>query len=255
MNFTYTFTVDKDVDKGKVRSSNQDEVILLPECFFFAVSDGMGGLINGGETSQLIKEKLGEIMKTACMELSEDSSEDSAEEILKTKICLLNEQIYTEGIQYGPDRFGATLSGVWLVGDCVIFANIGDSRGYIFKDNVLRQITKDHNLAAHLVEIGELTKEEARNHPANSRLLRFIGMKPPAKPELFKEKITPGCAILLCSDGLHGMVDDEEIAKILSEKNGGIAEKLIETANNNGGKDNISAIYIAIDENSNGEGK
>jgi serine/threonine protein phosphatase PrpC len=245
MNFDYTFSVDGGVDIGKKRSLNQDEIILLSDNLFFAVSDGMGGFISGGETSQMIKEAFGEIMKVACEELSEAPSPQRAKEILKEKILSLNESIYTKGKESGPDSFGATLSGVWLIGDSAVFVNIGDSRGYIFMDNVLRQVTKDHNLADYLVEHGELTKEEARHHPSTSHLLKYIGMKPPATPDIFVEKLTPGCEMLLCSDGLYGMLEDEDIAKILSE-NGQIIEKLINAANANGGKDNISVVHITV---------
>ena len=128
--------------------------------------------------------------------------------------------------------------------------NIGDSRGYIFMDGALTQVTKDHSLASHLVDRGELTKKEARNHPSNARLLKYVGMKPPVTPDIFVEQLMPGCEALLCSDGLHGMVEDEEIAKILSDKSDGPAEKLIGAANANGGKDNVSVIHIVVSENS-----
>ena len=248
MNSKYTYKVDSHVDVGMQRSSNQDEIILLPEFHFFAVSDGMGGLINGGETSKMVKDELEVIMKEAFEELGAEPTADNAAKILKERIIKLNEQVYTYGKEYGNDRFGATLSGVWLVCDAAVFVNIGDSRGYIFADNALTQITKDHNLASHLVDRGELTKKEARDHPSKNRLLKYVGMKPPVTPDIFVERLIPGCRALLCSDGLHGMVEDEEIAKMLSGKSDRIAEKLVGAANANGGDDNVYVVHIAISE-------
>ena len=246
MDFKYTFKADGEADLGLRRASNQDEVVLLEDCRFFAVSDGMGGLIHGGETSRMVKDELAVIMKETFEELSSDSAADNAAQILKERIIELNQHVYDQGNEYGRDRFGATLSGVWLVCDSAVFVNIGDSRGYIFKNGKLAQVTKDHNLAAHLVDRGELTKEEARNHPSSARLLKYVGMKPPVTPDIFVEPLTPGCEVILCSDGLHGMAEDEEIEKMLSDKSDGIVKRLISAANANGGADNISVVHVTI---------
>ena len=244
--FIYAFRYDSLVDIGNRRSSNEDEAIELPEQSFFAVSDGMGGLPEGGDTSKIIKERLLPlIMKNAMLDLQENVSPEHAGMILAEKVKTLNDIIYDLGNDYGEGRFGATLSGVWLVGDSAVFINIGDSRGYLYEDGNLSQVTKDHNVAAHLVERGELTKEEARNHPSSSRLLKYIGMPPPAVPDTFIMKVKPGSGILLCSDGMHGMLEDSEILSIIS---GGddAAARLISAANENGGRDNISVVYITI---------
>ena len=114
----------------------------------------------------------------------------------------------------------------------------------MFTNGELSQITSDHSIAAHLIAHGELTAEEARTHPSRSRLLRYVGMKPPVNPDIFIEKLSADCEILLCSDGLYGMLTDEEIAKILEAGGDDAVKHLIYAANNAGGDDNIAVVLI-----------
>jgi len=248
--FKYGFRAAALVDIGKSRTSNQDEVILCPESGFYAVSDGMGGLMNGGKTSQLIKQILPEMMRGASTDLMKEPSPEYAAELLKQQIRQISDIIYDTGNKGHRFTFGATLSGVWLEGNHAVFVNLGDSRGYLlgrYKRNI-EQITTDHNVAALLVERGEITKEEAHNHPSSSSLIRFAGMDAPATPEVFIREVNPGDRILLCSDGLHGMVSESVLPSIMRSVASPIhvCERLIEKANANGGRDNISAVYIKI---------
>jgi serine/threonine protein phosphatase PrpC len=180
-------------------------------------------------------------------DLQKKTSPKYAAKLLSEQVRLLSDNIYDTA---NKDRigFGATLSGVWLVDDYAIFINLGDSRGYLlprYKKNIL-QVTRDHNVAALLVERGELTKKEARNRPSSSSLMSFVGMPAPATPEVFIRQINPGDCLLLCSDGLHGMVDEEELPRLMrsSRNPDKICKILIDKANANGGRDNISAVYI-----------
>jgi serine/threonine protein phosphatase PrpC len=200
---TFTYHAEGSLDTGKQRQTNQDEIILLDEVLFYAVSDGMGGLIHGGETSALVKSLLPPAIEAAKKALGESTDPQIAGEALLTQVKLLAEEVYRQGVEYGPDRFGATLCGVWLIDEWAVFVNLGDSRGYVWDGNELKQVTKDHSIAAHLVERGELTAEEARTHPSRTRLLRFVGMKPPIHPDIVTEKVMSENKILLCSDGLH----------------------------------------------------
>ena len=131
-----------------------------------------------------------------------------------------------------------------------IFVNLGDSRGYLlsrYKKQPI-QITEDQNIAGILVRQGELTREAAKNHPASSRLTAFVGMKPPAEPEAFTVEVSPGDRILLCSDGLYGMMEERELARLMRASRSPelVCRRLIDRANENGGRDNISAAYIRI---------
>jgi serine/threonine protein phosphatase PrpC len=238
------------VDTGVRRASNQDEVLMCPDLNFYAVSDGMGGLTNGGKTSGMVKEALPLMIRQAVAKPKKNIPPAYAANLLKKQVRLLSDTIYNTANKGHRFNFGSTLSGVWLVGLHAIFVNIGDSRSYLLPrlKRIIEQVSEDHNVAALLVKTGELTKEEARNHPSSSQLTRFIGMTSPALPDVFIRKIAPGDRILLCSDGLYGMVDDAFFPRIMrsSRKLDSVCEQLIDAANKNGGCDNISAVYIKI---------
>jgi serine/threonine protein phosphatase PrpC len=263
--FAYPFRYAAGVDRGVKRSSNQDEVICCPEYGFFAVSDGMGGLRGGGETSAMLAKKLPEMIGEAYRKLEKKPSSQLAAKLLEEQLRLISDNIY-KGLNLGGRiAYGATLCGVWLVGEHAVFANIGDSRGYLleFYKKRIRQVTIDHNVAQLLVENGELSREEAGSHPASSTLTRFVGMESPALPETFTVEPKRGDMILLCSDGLYGMVPDARLPNLLrSSKNPNlVVKRLIDEANLAGGKDNISAVQIKIlrekpvGEDSNGAGR
>ena len=246
----YTFHADGLTDIGLKRSSNQDEVILVPDYGFFAVSDGMGGLPEGGEASQLLAYNLPAIMKDCAAALGRSRSPKQAAKLLNREIQSISDYIYR---MKNTDKYkvaGATLSGVWLIGKHAVFVNLGDSRGYLlprYKKSIL-QITTDHNLAARLIAQGKLTPRQAQNHHSSSMLLRFAGMDSPATPETFICEIKPGDRILLCSDGLHGMVDENFYPQILRTSSAPlrICKNLTNQANAAGGRDNIAVVCILI---------
>ena len=248
--FKYKYRAAALVDIGKKRTSNQDEVILCPEIGFYAVSDGMGGLSDGGKTSAIIRQVLPDMLCNALYDFKDKPSPNNIATLLKKQVCIVSDSIYSGGNKEDRYSFGATLSGVWLMGKYAIFVNVGDSRGYLlprYKRNIM-QVTHDHNVAAILVNNGELAKEEACNHPSSSQLTRFIGMQSPALPEVFIMDIMPGDRILLCSDGLYGMIEDTVLPRIIrSSRNCNVVcKQLVDRANSNGGRDNISAVYIKL---------
>ncbi|MDR0371739.1 MAG: protein phosphatase 2C domain-containing protein [Prevotellaceae bacterium] len=254
--FQYSFQVASLVDMGLKRSSNQDEVIACPEQGFFAVSDGMGGLPNdgGGVTSGIIRQILPMMMNNITAEYQSEPTPENAARLLCGQVQLLSDNIYDTGNKEGFTRFGATLSGVWLADYHAVFISLGDSRGYILPrgKKQVRQITIDHNIAALLVEKGELTKMEARNHPSSSQLFQFAGMQSPAQPFVSIVKVKPGDRILLCSDGLYGMVDENNLSRLMSTSGRNpekVCRNLVDEANANGGRDNISVVYIKISTN------
>ncbi|MDR1633302.1 MAG: protein phosphatase 2C domain-containing protein [Dysgonamonadaceae bacterium] len=255
--FQYEFQAAALVDMGLKRSSNQDEVITCPKQGFYAVSDGMGGLPNngGGVTSGIIRQILPMMIENIAAEYQSDPAPENAARLLCEQVQLLSNNIYDTGNKEGFTRFGATLSGVWLVGGSAVFVSLGDSRGYIlpFRKRHIRQVTADHNVAALLVEKGEITKAEAHNHPSSSQLFQFAGMPAPARPFISIVDIRRGDCILLCSDGLHGMVDEMHFPRLIrsSRRNPEkICRNLINEANANGGRDNISTVYIKVLNNS-----
>ena len=132
-----------------------------------------------------------------------------------------------------------------IVGSYAYVANVGDSRLYVM-DSQLHQVTKDHSLVQEMVRLGELREEEARNHPDKNIITRALGAKKGVNIDFFDLKLEPGSQILMCSDGLSNMLTDQEMEEVLSsseslQKKG---EKLIDLANENGGKDNIAVVLI-----------
>ena len=245
MNFHSSFRWEAGTDPGN-RPQNEDRLILMPEYGFFAVCDGMGGFSGGEAAAELVKLHFEERIAA----LSEPSSHAAAGRLLRREIRCFSAAMQKVSCEAGL-QFGATMCALWLVGERAVFANIGDSRAYGLH-STLTQITRDHSIAGILVEQGEITKDEARTHPAASRLLRYIGMDGAAKADVFFGRVRPGDILLLCSDGLSAMVGDDELAGILAgmqDLEAGITA-LIGAANRNGGKDNISAVLVRIDNKS-----
>ncbi|MDR1162126.1 MAG: protein phosphatase 2C domain-containing protein [Tannerellaceae bacterium] len=248
--FNYGFLAAASVNIGQKRTSNQDEVILCHEAGFYAVSDGMGGLSDGGKTSGIIKQILPGMLQNLVPQCKENPQPEHIAALLEKQVQTISDTIYNTSNKGRRVTFGATLSGVWLIGSHAVFVNLGDSRGYVlprYKKNI-RQITHDHNVAAILVQQGELSKEEARSHPSSCSLTRFAGMPAPATPEAFICNVEPGDRILLCSDGLYGMTGDEILPQLMrsSRNPERICSRLIEQANASGGNDNISVVYLKI---------
>ena len=247
--FDYGFELATGLDIGKRRQANQDQVIACPELGFFAVSDGMGGLAFGAETSDMIARVLPGFVAEAAKEIKGKNSNSALKGILRA-VKTISDQIYEACNTSGYFSYGATLCCVWLIGNQAVFVNLGDSRGYHlpkFK-RTLRQVTDDHNIAGIKYRNGLITKQEAQNDPSSSGLTRFVGMEVPALPDSFIVDIAAGDRLLLCSDGLYGLVDESGLRLLMrsSRSPERVVNNLIAAANENGGRDNISAVYIKI---------
>ena len=190
-------------------------------------------------------------MRICMKEAMPDDSPQILAERLRQAVCLLSDQLYKSGNVPGRFDYGATLAGVWLYRDQAIFVGLGDSRGYLLPADAAapEQVTQDMNVAGILVRNGQMTREEAAHSPASSQLTAFVGMEAPATPEVFLRPVHPGDVLLLCSDGLHGMVPEEEIVAILraNKELQAACQALIDAANAHGGRDNISAVVIRVE--------
>lgn len=230
-------------DIGRKRQLNQDFIYLsetpignLPNLFI--VADGMGGHNAGDYASRYAVETMVDEVGA--------SFEKNPIKILGGAIekanTLIRQRAQEEKAYSG---MGTTVVAATCIGRYLEVANVGDSRLYVINDTIM-QITQDHSLVAEMVRMGGIDKESARNHPDKNIITRAIGARDYIEPDFFNLELQSGDLILLCSDGLTNMMDDEEIRRILLE--GGSlqerAEKLVETANQNGGKDNISVIVI-----------
>ena len=229
-------------DVGQVRSQNQDYVYAseqpignLPNLFVLA--DGMGGHNAGDFASRCAVSVIEASVK-------KDMSFNPIK-IMRHAIEEANEKIHELAkADAGKAGMGTTLVAVTVVGYYAYVANVGDSRLYISGEQGLVQITRDHSLVGEMVRAGELSPEQARNHPNKNIITRAVGAGQKLEIDFFDEDLRKGDILLLCSDGLSNMVEDEEIEKII--KSGRelpkIAMDLIERANRNGGKDNIAVV-------------
>lgn len=232
-------------DIGKKRKLNQDFVYATDEPVgnlpnVYIVADGMGGHNAGDYASKCTVETMVREIR-GCFE-------QSPIRILSKAIRVSNDQIRRKAREdeslYG---MGTTIVVATCLGKYLQVANVGDSRLYIINDEV-RQITRDHSLVEEMVRMGGLDRTQARQHPDKNIITRAIGARDTVEIDFFHEELKTGDIVLMCSDGLTNMLEDEEIGRILKMQ-GTLeerAEKLVEAANNNGGKDNIAVIIIDV---------
>lgn len=232
-------------DIGK-RVHNEDSYLLSEKSEFpmlFAVADGMGGHAAGSVASSLLVDQL---------EQFDCKIEPDREiELLRHAIENANLGIFRAAEK---DRalhgMGTTLVAALILGENYIAVNVGDSRMYQFSKNTLESVTTDHSLVEQLVLAGAITKEEARVHPQRNIITRAMGLSPVVDVDLFERTWSSGDIILLCSDGLHGSVEDEDIITVLSSGRSlaSMCDLLVQIALDNGGTDNITVILVQLEE-------
>ena len=235
-------------DPGKVRDHNEDSVTILSNDngeYILAVADGMGGHKAGEVASSIATTHL----EARFVSLDTLGTKEEAIEWLREVTKEINDKIFAYTFQ-NPDSkgMGTTLVVAIRTRDYVLFGNIGDSSGFVYKNGKLVKVTKDHTLVNLLVSTGELTEEEAKYHPRKNVLMRALGANNPIEIDIFDVDISVR-GILLCSDGLTNMLTFEQIEKVLNSKDN-IEEKiikLIRKSNSRGGTDNISIAYMQIE--------
>ena len=233
-------------DTGQVRSHNEDSVTILKnsnEEYLMIVADGMGGHRKGEVASSLTVAHLGKRFT----ESSSVGTKLDAINWLKDNINEINSEIIDYGEKNENSKgLGTTLVAAIITPKFIIMSNIGDSSGYAMKNNKLHKVTKPHTLVNLLVDAGNITEEEAKNHPKKNVLMRALGATEKCEVDMF-DVDNDSEAILLCSDGLTNMLTDEQIEKVLLTNELTIDEKvikLIKKCNARGGNDNISIAYL-----------
>ena len=232
-------------DTGKVRTHNEDSVSIVKNLsgeYLMVVADGMGGHKAGEVASSIVVNGLTKKFK----ELESIGEKKEAVNWIRESISKLNDDIfkYTEEFQESKGM-GTTVVLSVVTKDYILFGNVGDSSGFVMKKNKLYKVTKDHTLVNLLVETGELTPEEALNHPRKNVLMRALGANNPIDVDIF-DVDTESKAILLCSDGITNMLTVEQIEKVLNSDLS-LEErivKLIKKSNLRGGTDNVSIAYL-----------
>jgi len=237
---TFYFT-----DPGKVRSHNEDSVTIInndKKEFVLAIADGMGGHKAGEVASSIAIEHI----MNSFYKLETIGSKDDAIEWLRKIVKEINDQIFDYAKKHPESKgLGTTLVIAIKTEDYILYGNIGDSSGYVIKNEILHKVTKDHTYVGMLINSGKLSEESAKNHPGKNLLTRALGANDPIEIDIF-DIDTSVKGLFLCSDGLTNMLTIEQIEKILNS-NLSIEEavvKLIKKANSRGGTDNISIAYL-----------
>ena len=227
---------------GKIRAVNEDSFFVSEldssGALLAIVADGMGG------------HNAGEVASAEAVKMIKDgvvSSDSDTKDMLLEAIECANNAIYKMSVK-SPQLhgMGTTVTACVISENKVTAAQVGDSRLYLIKDNSITQITKDHSLVEMLIESGSITKEDARQHPQKNVITRAIGTNSSVETDIYEFTVEPEDIILLCSDGLVNMVEDEKILSLITESKDfeNLADKLVCEAENAGGHDNITVILI-----------
>jgi serine/threonine protein phosphatase PrpC len=242
-------TVAQRTDVGLKRQHNEDNVayvipkdreILGKKGALFIVADGMGGHAAGEVASEMA-------VSAVTTLYFQDDDGDAAGSLLRS-IQYANAMIFQKAMeQVEHNGMGTTCVSAVLLGDVAYIANVGDSRAYLVRKDQIRQISQDHSWVAEQVRIGAMSEAESRSHEMRNMITRSLGSLPEVEIDIFTEVVEEGDVLLLCSDGLCGMMSDGEILQIIEKYSPQESVyRLIERANANGGNDNITALVIRV---------
>ena len=236
------FTCAARTDVGIVRSGNEDSYLMHSERGIFIVADGMGGHAAGEVASEMAVR----ITSRAIGSLRGMSDEEASDR-MRTAIRIANDAIFERTLsEHDQQGMGTTATVLVLLEGRYLIGQVGDSRAYLLRDGQFLQLTKDHSYVQEQVDAGLLTPDQARGHPYSSIITRCVGASGEVVPDIYVGSLEQGDIILLASDGLTGMLEDEELIRILSS-NGEPqhwVDRMITEANRRGGRDNITAIVV-----------
>lgn len=234
-------------DPGKVRSSNQDAFFageLIPDAAFAIVCDGMGGANAGNVASETaVKVITDYIIRSYRAKM--DSFD--IEKMLKNAIVSANIDVYDMSLKDATlSGMGTTVVAALIHNDEAVIAHVGDSRAYLV-DDYLQQLTRDHSVVQSLVESGKITPEDAKVHPRKNVITRALGAEENIVVDSMQLVLKEGQTLLLCTDGLTGYAESDEILNIFKTTDAELVpEKLVELAINGGGGDNITAVTLSL---------
>lgn len=230
-------------DIGKTRRENQDAYYLPKAGERFAlVADGMGGHRAGDVASGIAVTEMVRWLRLAAV---------PGKSALEHAVGEANKAVY-QAAKQDPLKagMGTTLTAVWMDGNDVLLAHVGDSRAYLYRDGVLMQLSRDHSLVAELLARGEITYEESLTHPQRNYITRAVGTEPDVRPDILSMERKDGDIWFLCTDGLSNVLTNPEIAHILSGRENwqDKLETMVSLALERGGRDNITAMVITDEE-------
>lgn len=250
--------VGSKTDRGRKRLINEDSLWCAKEVGLFVLSDGMGGHKAGDVASKIAVETVADNFKTNELKKNNSFLQGYNKEFSKETnklagtVELANSKIY-EAARKSPEYrgMGATIISVLLSDGVMSMAYVGDSRIYLIRDGKIRQLSNDHSLVSEQLKSGLITEQEARNSTQRNIITRALGTDKSVEVEIAEEVVLDNDYILMCSDGLHDMVKDEEIMDtVLSfpDTPQSACDTLVELANSKGGRDNISVILLHFSE-------
>lgn len=224
---------------GQVRKENEDSYVAIPEAQIWVVADGMGGHVNGKYASQAIVDAVAEVSYPDDLEHACDA--------LAQSVHQANASIFAKSIEAGT-QMGSTFVGMAIRGDQFAVMWSGDSRAYVCRNHQLIQLTSDHTQVQAMIDRGLLTSEEALVHPMRHVLARAVGVEDDLQIDAVRDSILPGDMFLLCSDGLYGLVSDNEIGEILEHSGPSACDELVALCLERGAPDNVTITLVSVHE-------
>ncbi len=238
-------------DIGLVRDSNQDSFgckKLSPDVGFAVLCDGMGGHKGGKVAGQLAAFAAMNYIEEYC---SDFGIPENKEALLKEAVAKANGAVFSQSLKNEEYKgMGSTIVVLFVSGSTASVCNVGDSRLYLVRDGKMTQITKDHSLVQELVDRGELSEEDAENHPLKNLITKAVGSPEKLDGDFLSFETEEDDVILMCSDGLSSYSDEEKISEIISVYGATdeCCDKLISLANENGGNDNVTVVLCGRDD-------
>ena len=239
---------------GRKRATNEDAFFLDDELGLYIVADGMGGHAAGEVASREAVDTLYGMVKRGIGDLHElveplmETDARAACRLLESAVQAATYFVYSIAeIDRDKSGMGTTISALLILGDFAVTAQVGDSRIYRVVDATVEQLTEDHTLIAWQLKQGLITPQEAARSPHKNVITRAVGNREYVQVDTRCVPLAPGVRFLLCSDGLHGYLHDEDIPAIVAMTGVGAVERFIDLANERGGKDNITAVLVEID--------
>lgn len=232
-------------DVGVIRSGNEDSYLMVPDRGIFVVADGMGGHAAGEVASDMAVHYVARELDSL-RGLTDEQVAERMRGAIRTANGAIFQRTLTEHDKRG---MGTTVTALTLYEARFLVGQVGDSRAYLLRDNKLSQLTKDHSYVQEQVDAGYLTPEQARTHPYSNVITRCVGANSEVMPDIYVGTVKPRDVFLLASDGLTGMLEDYQLAELLSPERmpEDEVDALIAEANRHGGLDNITAVIVRID--------
>jgi protein phosphatase len=255
MDLTQTLEIASCTDPGMVRSHNEDSIAADAASGLVVLADGMGGY-NAGEVASgmattVITTEMRQLLgKTPPYEIDPATSMAIAARLIRDQVLKANTSIF-QAAQSQPQYagMGTTLVVCLFYDNKVLVAHLGDSRLYRLRDGEFSQVTRDHSLLQEQIDAGLISPEQAKHAQHKNLVTRALGIDPAVEPEIHEHDARPGDVYLLCSDGLCDMVADEDIGEALRAFGSNLdlaAQQLVQMANDNGGRDNVSVILVRV---------